>query len=200
MFGLLSSVAPMLGPIGGAIGLGLQIGGLIKSTSAAKDSAKASQAITAAEQQQESLRMKAMELDARRKQMEVVRNQQRARALALTNATAQGAGAGSGLQGGYGQISGDTNTSLMGIQNALSFGRANFGLNAQISQQKILQSQAQANQAMGSGLMSLGGSLIGGMGMINSIGTSIPGMLNAGYYGGSPETNPNIRPGRHWGY
>jgi hypothetical protein len=92
--------------------------------------------ITAFETQVEGKRQEAMNLDARRRSMEVIRNQQRYRAMALTNATAQGARQGSGLQGGYGQISGQSGVNLMGVLQNQMIGNDIFGLNSQITGQK----------------------------------------------------------------
>lgn len=92
--------------------------------------------ITGFESNIEGMREKAMNLDARRRQMEIIRNQQRYRALALTNATAQGAQFGSGIQGGYGQISGQTGVNLLGVQQNLGIGQDIFALNRQITGQK----------------------------------------------------------------
>lgn len=103
--------------------------------------------ITAHEQQIEAQRMKAMQLDARRRQMEVIRNQQRYRAVGLTNATAQGAQFGSGLQGGYGQISGQSGVNLLGIQQNLQIGQDIFGLNQAITGQKQQYADLQYNYA-----------------------------------------------------
>ncbi len=89
------------------------------------------------EQDIQKQRGQAMELDARRKSLEVVRNQQRARALALTTATAQGAQGGSGLQGGYGQATGQAGTNLMGIQQNLQIGRNIQAFNQGISNNRI---------------------------------------------------------------
>lgn len=104
--------------------------------------------ITAFETQVEGQRKQAMELDARRKQLEVIRNQQRYRAVALTNATAQGARQGSGLQGGYGQISGQSGFNLLGIQQNLQIGQNIFGLNSQITGQKQQYADLQYNYAV----------------------------------------------------
>lgn len=95
------------------------------------------QNIIAAERGVQEQQRRAMELDGRRQQMEIIRNQQRARALALTGATAQGAAQGSGLQGGYGQISGITGTNMLGVSQALDIGRSIFGLNQNISDQRV---------------------------------------------------------------
>jgi hypothetical protein len=86
--------------------------------------------------QMEAERQKAMELDAKRQQREIIRNQQRARSIALASATAQGARFGSGLQGGYGQISGQSNVNALGIQQNLDIGRNMFNLNSQLANQR----------------------------------------------------------------
>lgn len=84
----------------------------------------------------EASKRQAMEVDARRQQLEIIRQQQRGRALALTTAVGQGgsgATRGSALQGAYGQIGGQSNVNLMGVQQSLMTGRAVFDQNAIIS-------------------------------------------------------------------
>ena len=88
-------------------------------------------------QNTENQRRQAMELDARRSQLEVIRNQQRGRALGLASATASGSSRGSGLQGGYGQIQGQSGVNLLGIQQCLEIGRNIFGNNAAITQNNL---------------------------------------------------------------
>jgi hypothetical protein len=161
--------------------------GTSESTSAAKAQAQAQSAYnvqqTRLEQQVEAQRMQAMEVDARRKQREAIRNQQRAQSMALTSATAQGAQFGSGLQGGYGQISGDTGTSQLGIQQALETGRNIFGINSQLSQAKIDFSQQTAantqKQLEGQAWSSFGGSLIQGAPTFGKVGSSVPGIIGS---------------------
>ncbi len=142
------------------IGLGLTAAGTIMSVSAASKSAHANADIARQEQANEALRQRAMELDARRKQMEVIRNQQRNNAIALAGATNQGASLGSGLQGGYGQISGESNTNAMGIQQNLEIGRGIFGNNQQISQDRINLAGFGSEAATGVGFSSFGSSLM----------------------------------------
>ncbi len=89
----------------------------------------------------ETQKMRAMEVDARRQQLEIIRQQQRGRALALTNATSQGARYGSGLQGGYGQIGGQTGVNILGVQQNLEIGRNIFGFNENISNNRVAQSE-----------------------------------------------------------
>lgn len=100
------------------------------------------------EQGVERQKAQAMEVDARRQQLEVVRNQQRARAVGLTAATAQGASKGSGLQGGYGQASGQAGVNLQGIQQNLEIGRNIFGLNTDISTNRIAQNELEHTYAL----------------------------------------------------
>lgn len=77
---------------------------------------------------QEKMRQRQMNLEADRRKREIIREGQRARAMALNNATAQGAAEGSGLQGGYGQIAGQTNNSLLAINQDQSIGNRMFSL------------------------------------------------------------------------
>lgn len=169
------SIALMLG--GAAVSV---IGGA-KSASASSDYNQANKASIALQQKVEAQRQQAMELDARRKEMEIIRTQQRARSLALTNSTAQGASLGSGLQGGYGQISGQSGVNTLGIQQNLGIGRNIFGLNEQISQQKIAMSDANQQMQLGQGLTSFGGSLMGS--------AQSAGKIFSGYGNGVPKTD-----------
>lgn len=84
----------------------------------------------------EAQRMQAMELDAKRQQMEIIRNQQRARSLAAATATSQGAQFGSALPGSYGQIQGQSGNNMLGVQQQLDLGRNMFNLNRQLAGQK----------------------------------------------------------------
>lgn len=122
---------------------------------AALDSLSASQASQAINRQMiqlgrqvEGERKQAMEMDGRRKQLEIIRNQQRARSMALTASTQAGSSRGSGLQGGYGQISGQTGVNILGVQQNLEIGRNIFGLNEQITDQRIAASNLEDTYAL----------------------------------------------------
>lgn len=143
----------------GISSLALQLGGAGASFAGASQKAAAQKQQIMLEQKAEEQRRLYMEDDARRKEMEIVRNQQRARAIALTNSTSQGASFGSGLQGGYGQIAGQSGVNMLGVNQNLEIGRNLFGINSQISQQKILQGQGASEMATGQGLSALGSSL-----------------------------------------
>jgi hypothetical protein len=152
-----------------ALSLGAMAAGTVTQMSGARRSARAQQNIVGLERQAEGQRLKAMELDARRRQLEVIRNQQRARSLALTTATAQGAAQGSVLGGAYGQIRGQTMTNLQGIQENLGIGRNLFDINSQIGTQRIAASQAATTASMGSGISSLGGALLSSLPTLSNL-------------------------------
>lgn len=138
------------------VGTGLQVAGAFGQASANQKIAKDEQAVEAQRQQ-------AMELDAKRKQLEAVRNAQRARSVALTNATSQGAQYGTATAGAYGQISGQTGVNLLGIDQNLQIGRNEFGINSDITQQRISSSQYGTLSSAGQGLSSLSSSFMKGM-------------------------------------
>lgn len=117
-------------------------------------------------QKLEAQRRRAMELDARRRQLEMMRQMQRARALALVTHTAQGAQFGSTLEGAYGQISGQTMFNQQGVLQNLEIGRNMFGLNAEMA-------AAQGMSSMGSGFTSLGGSLMNAIGPVGRLAQGI---------------------------
>lgn len=171
---------------------------------------QATKEIAGLEQGVEAQRFQAMELDARRQTMDAIRNNQRARALGLTSATQQGAQFGSGLQGGYGQISGQTNTNLLGIGQNLEIGRNIFGLNSQITQQKLayaaggdiinqgqgIIAKSQGWNAIGEGIIAQGGGQIAAGAGTAAIGSGLsslggalvqaaPTFANVGTYGAS---------------
>lgn len=111
-----------------------------QSSFAATASQSLNKSVMTEELEVQKQQQQAMELDARRQQLEVIRNQQRGRSLALTTAVAQGGSGGtrsSGLAGGYGQISGQSGVNLLGIQQNLDIGRNIFGQNNQISANKM---------------------------------------------------------------
>jgi len=163
--------------VAGLTGLSLQVFGAFQGQSAAKKSAEASQQIAKLEQQVEAQRMKAMEIDARRKNLENIRNAQRAQSLATATATNQGAQAGSGLQGGIAQIKGQEGFNALGINQNLEIGRTIFGINAQISEQKQNLAAAGSDLYAAQGLSSLGGSILGNASAVGRIGNTLPSLF-----------------------
>ena len=152
----ISTIIAGVGLAAGAVGTVTQMKG---ASAAAKASEKA-----------EKIRADQMKLDADRQRREIARKMTQARSLALSNATQQGAGLGSGLQGGYGQISGEANRGAQSINQNQGMGTAMFGANAQVA-------AAGTTSATGSGLSSLGGGLVSNSGTIGKLGEYAIGKL-----------------------
>lgn len=151
------------------VGLGVQAFGALKSHDANKDYNVSQIQSIQLQQKVEEQRRQTMELDAHRKQIENLRNVQRAKALGLTAATAQGAQFSSGYAGGQAQVEGQGNWNMLGVNQNLLIGRNVFDLNSQISQQKILMAQASQRDKEGQGISSLGSSIMGTGGQLGKI-------------------------------
>lgn len=176
------------------IGLGLSALGSVLGFGAASDASEAQKRIAAIEMQQNEVRKQQMETNARRETLEAIRRMQIARSVALTNATSQNAQGGSGLQGGYGQISGNSAFRISGIQTSLNYGRQMFGLDSQISQQKMALADASSDMAFAQGLTSLGSVFMNQAGTISRIGGSVGSALGGfGSYGTMSTYGQNIR-------
>lgn len=174
-------------PISGIIaaaGIATSIFGGSKSASGAKMQYQAQLQEAQLEQQADAQRRQAMELDANRKNMEVLRNSQRARSQALENATSQGAQFGSGLQGGYGQVSGQSNTNLLGIGQDLKIGENLFDINGQINQQKMLYAQGGQMVNEGNAISSIGKTISGSAGTLAGFGQTAFASFGGGGPGG----------------
>lgn len=201
--GLAAAGANLIPGVGTLISAGLTIGGLVMKgigtggeVSAARSLANTENEIAQqqtqiagqknvlttstinAELNIENVRRQAMEIDARRKQLENIRNAQQALALSQVAAGSQGALFGSGLVGGQASVTGKAGVNAIGIAQQLSMGEEVFGYNRLISENRIgtanlqLQSDTlgykakmaentyKANAATYSGVSSMGGSLI----------------------------------------
>lgn len=164
-------------------GLGLQAYGQHRAATIAGQQANL-QANEASQQQAiEAQKQQQMQLQARRTEMEALRQNQVARSQATAAANSQGAIYGSGIQGGYGQISGQTGTNLVNQSQNLQIGENIFGLNSNISTDRIGLAHLGGSMATAQGISSFGGSLAGAAQAI--------GRLGAGFGGssyGSPES------------
>lgn len=135
-------------------------GGAELAAQGAREKAAASMEQARLEQQVEAQRMRAMEIDAKRKLRENVRNAQRMSMQAIATGVNQGAEFGTGIAGGQGQIAGEFGVNQLGITQNLEIGRNIFSLNAGISQQKIRMAQAEGTIAQGQGQISEGQGLM----------------------------------------
>jgi hypothetical protein len=144
----------------GLAGLATSLFGAEQGASAAKASAQASMNIAGLEDKVNQQRKLAMQISARRQGIEAIRNTQQLQSQATAAATGQGAQYGSGLQGGLAGLSGMGNFNLQGINQNLEIGNTIFGLDTQISQQKIAEAQAKSQEASASGISSIGGAIM----------------------------------------
>lgn len=157
------TLAAATGPIGlaiGAVGLGLSLFGGISGFGESQNASRIQGEIAGQEREVNMQRQQAMMMDARRKNLEVIRQSQRDQALATSRATNQGAQFGSGLQGGLGQISGQSNYNALGIDQNLEIGQNIFGFQNRISSLKGQLSNVQSNMATDTGIANLGGTLM----------------------------------------
>lgn len=138
------------------LGFAEQAFGAYESYQGAQGQYHTEENIAALQQQKNSLDANQMELNARRGQMEVIRNEQRARSLALSSSANQGAQFGSGLQGGYGQIAGQSGNNMLGINQNLRIGRQEEAVNQSLTDQQLAMGKYGGQSALGSGLSSAG--------------------------------------------
>lgn len=154
------SAGMAFGPVGGLVGsgVGAAIGGIgaYMGMQAAQGQSQAQQNIAALQMQVQKKNEDQMNLTARRAQLEVVRNNQRARAQAMNNAVGSGSQFGSGLAGGLGQIAGMSGNNLLGLNQNLMIGRQIATLNQGISQQEMLYAKYQGSAATASGVSQIG--------------------------------------------
>lgn len=115
------------------------------------------------EQRAEAIRRAQMEIESQRERRGIIRQAVQARAAALSNATAQGAADGSGLSGGLSQI-----TSQAGQASTASFQNQGLGVGMFAANRQISAGQSQAS--LGSGIGSLGGSLVNNSQTIGRLG------------------------------
>ena len=153
-----------------AVGLGIAAYGTVKTQKALKEQNAAQQAAIDAQQQSEALRQKQMNLDAMRRQREIVRAGIQARSLALATATTQGAQGGSGVQGGFAQIAGRTNWNALGVAQNQEIGNAMFASNQNLLTAYRSSANAQTDVSTYQGLTSLGGAIMTNAGAIGRVG------------------------------
>lgn len=118
--------------------------------------------------QVQAQRQQQMALDAKRNNLQQLRNAQMARMTSLSNATNSGAQFGSALSGAYGGIAGKTGNADLAIGQNLQIGKNIFSLMDQQDQYKMMYAQAESNAASAkgregedSGIASLGANIVG---------------------------------------
>jgi len=143
-----------------AVGLGVSLFGSHKQSQIAGQEAQVSNQMIGVEQQQNDLRQQVMNLSARRSQMEVLRNAQRARAMAVQAGANQGASYGSGLAGGLASVTDQAAYGLQGIGLQQQAGNQMFGYDRTISGYKQQLATLKGQEASAQGVSSLGGAIM----------------------------------------
>lgn len=158
--GVSAATGNLLGAGIGLLGLGTSLFGMSEQSEAAQHAAQIQGQIAGLEGQVNDQRETAMQLSSRRQNLETMRTAQKQSAVAIANATNQGAQFGSGLQGGLGQIRSQSLFNMEGVNQNQEIGTNIFGLNRQISADKVQLSQVQSDQATAQGISSLGGGIM----------------------------------------
>lgn len=148
---------PALTSIIAGVGLAASAVGAYTQYSAAQQSAKA-------QKKAEAIRQQAMNMDAMRRQRQLVREGRMAQANSLVSGISQGAQFGSGLAGGQAQVAAQTGSGLYYNDQARRSGNAMFDANAALY-------DARSSESTGSGLSSLGGALVKNSEMLSRIGS-----------------------------
>lgn len=171
----------------GAIGLGLQIFGGMKQSGIAHQQAEVSMDVANHEQQINTLKQQQTEMEAKRMNMENIRNNQKARAMAVSSATNQGAQFGTGLQGGLADIDNQSLFNMQGVNQALWTSGQIYGQNNSISDDKKKMASLGADMSDAQGLSSLGGAMMKAGPMVGNIAGGFGNMFKSGgNFSGTP--------------
>lgn len=164
----ISGATGIMGGLGLA-GLGVSLLGGFEAAAQAKHVAQDQSAIAGLQIQENSQRRLAMNLNTQRTNLQNLRNMQQGRSMALAAATSSGSQFSTGLQGAYGNISGQgTNNQLATNQNT-QIGNSLFDLDNQISVYKADIARAQGDEATDQGLAAVGKGLMGASGPLGKI-------------------------------
>lgn len=145
-------------------GTGLQVYGQMRQAAAQRDQ-------VAAFRKAENLRKKQMNLDSARRRREIIRQSIIARGMAVNNAANQGAVGGTGLTGGMFEIGGGARRAISQTNQNQGIGAGIFDANLEGGNAQMREADAGSIAAFGSGLSSLGGSIVNNIGTFNRVGT-----------------------------
>lgn len=163
--GLSTTAAATIGGVASAVGTAAGVVGQFQQAAGQRKQQNA-------QKRAEALREGQMEIDSRRKQMEMIRQQQIARAAAVANITSSGAGGegSSAIGGAEGTIFGQTGRGIQGEQTNLTFGRGIFAANRDAARGAAMSARGGTLASAGAGLSSLGGAFIKNAEAIGRIG------------------------------
>jgi hypothetical protein len=136
----------------------MMVGGLAIQAYGASKKSKALKEASAASKQQEALRRQQMEMDAARKQRNIIRQSYLAQSESLVRGTGQtgssALGGSSALPGSYGQIRSDERENFSYVAAQLGIGRSMFDARAK-------EAEANRKAAEGGAMSGLGASIMG---------------------------------------
>lgn len=159
--------------VGGLGLIGSLLGGM-QSASGAKAKFQAEQNIASLEMQANEQRRQAMELSARRQQLQNVRSAQQASSMALASAVNSGAQFSSSAQAGQAQAGAQAAYGNLGISQNRQIGENIFNIDSSIDAQKLAEAQAESQIASGQGLSSIFGAVGSQAGNIGKLATLLP--------------------------
>lgn len=145
----------------GIAGLATNLFGGIMGSGVAKQEASVSRDIAFQEGQENNLRQSIMNMNARRAQIETVRNMQRARAYGIQAGVNQiGAFTGSGVKGGIAASEDQGLFGLQGINNTQAVNNQMYGINQNITNDRMKLSSLGGQASTYQGIQSLGGAML----------------------------------------
>ncbi len=152
-----------------AVSMGIQIFGGVGASKAASQATAIQQQEIQSEEQANSVRQTAMEVNARRMSLENFRKNQQLASQAKMNATSGNSQFGSGLAGGLGQVKSEGLFNDQGIQQNLGLGEKLFSIDNQIDQDKIALAGTQSTIATDQSISGFGAALGKNAGTISNI-------------------------------
>jgi hypothetical protein len=162
----------------GIAGFGASLYGGLAGAKVAGQETQVSENIAQNEQAINQQKNQQMQLQASRAQLQNFRNAQRLRAQATAASVQGGSQYGSGLGGGYGGISGQAGTNSLGINQNEQIGQNIFGLQNNISADKMQMAKLQGYAAEDQGISSLGGALTKAAPTLSPAGTTLFSMAS----------------------
>lgn len=159
-------VEPVSTAVIAGVGLATAAFGQSKINKANKQAEAAQNRITQASIQAERLRFRQMVLENRRRQRDIIRQAMIARSTAVSSASGSGALESSGLAGGIGQITSLAGQAGTDQQQNFNIGQGLFQANVEKMNAEMDLARARTKQSTGSGLFSLGSSLVSNSGSL----------------------------------
>lgn len=169
------------------VGAGISLFGGISQAEDAQKLTELSQQKIQQEGQIENQKHNAMRLSARRQQLEIMRNTQRARSMGLQASVNQGAQFGSGAAGGQAQEQAMGFYNLKGVNQNLEIGENIFGINKNISRINSQMTSIQGDMSTSAGISAIGGG-------ISKSADSFGRLAGQAYSTGSGGSNPYYGP------